>query len=85
MPLEATKSPHSSTKAFFWRGRSYAFMAHDGGGQYDRAIQDYDQSIRLNPNDALVFYARGRVYMLMGQQDRAMQDFNQYYSIAGGP
>src|SRR5262249_30129616 len=32
------------------RGRAY-----DGKGDYDRAIADYNESIRLNPKDAVVY------------------------------
>ena len=46
-------------------------------GQYDRAIQDYDQAIRLNPNWAEAFNNRGRAYSDKGQHDRAIQDLDQ--------
>jgi tetratricopeptide (TPR) repeat protein len=39
---------------FYNRGNVYY-----GKGQPDRAIQDYDQAIRLNPNFAEAFRARG--------------------------
>src|SRR5215475_10165435 len=59
--------------AFNNRGRAYA-----GKGQYDRAIQDFDEAIRLKPNDAIAFYNRGRAYAAgKGQYDRAIQDFDQ--------
>lgn len=32
--------------------------AYENKGQHDRAIQDFDQAIRLNPNDAIAFYNR---------------------------
>jgi len=42
--------------AFYNRGNAYVRK-----GQNDRAIQDYDQAIRLNPNFADAFYNRGNV------------------------
>jgi tetratricopeptide (TPR) repeat protein len=45
-------------------------------GQYDRAIEDYNQAIRLNPDETL-FAGRGVVYFDKGQYDRAIQDFDQ--------
>ena len=30
--------------------------------QHDRAIQDFDQAIKLNPNYAIAFYNRGNAY-----------------------
>ena len=44
----------SLAKIFYNRGNGYLDKS-----QYDRAIQDYDQAIRLNPNFALAFYWRG--------------------------
>jgi tetratricopeptide (TPR) repeat protein len=58
--------------AFVNRGNAYS-----GKGQNDRAIQDYDQAIKLNPNDADTFFDRGSVYSDKGQYDRAIQDFDQ--------
>jgi lipoprotein NlpI len=42
-----------------------------------RAIQDYDQAIKLDPNDATAFNNRGRAYNDKGQYDRAIADFNE--------
>lgn len=45
-------------------------------GPYDRAIQDFDQAIRLKPNDAsFFFYHRSIVLRAQGQQARAVADF----------
>ena len=46
-------------------------------GEFDRAIQDYDQAIRLNPRDADAFDGRGGAYNSKGEYDRAIQDFDQ--------
>ena len=56
---------------FYNRGIAYA--AKD---KYDRAIEDFDHAIRLNPNDAGAFVARGRTYALKDQYDRAIEDFD---------
>ena len=40
-------------------------------GQHDRAITDYTEAIRLDPNDPVAFAARGSVYADKGQHDRA--------------
>jgi tetratricopeptide (TPR) repeat protein len=57
-------------KAFRNRGNAYA-----GKGQSDRAIEDFDQAIRLNPNNAEAFYNRGVALRALGQQARAIADF----------
>src|SRR5580698_3461390 len=50
------QSGHNLAVAFSSRGTAYARK-----GQYDRAIEDLDQAIRLNPNDAVAFNNRGGV------------------------
>jgi tetratricopeptide (TPR) repeat protein len=56
--------------AFHARGNAYGRKR-----EYDRAIRDYDQAIRLNPNDASVFISRGLAYRALGQQAQAAEDF----------
>ena len=50
-------------------------------GEYDRAIQDFTEVIRLNPNDAAVYYLRGIAYMLKSEYDRARSDFNKALAL----
>lgn len=58
------------------RGQAYvANGLHENGydlGQYTRAIQDFDEAIRLKPDDAFAFYTRGMIEGEMG--NRAAQD-----------
>ncbi len=56
--------------------------AYDNNKQYDRAIQDYDQAIKLNPNYAIAFFNRGRAYLNKGQYDHAIQDYDQATKLA---
>src|SRR6516164_4340966 len=44
--------------------------------QYDRAIQDYDQAIKLDLNEAIPLNNRGNAYYKIGQVDCAIQDFD---------
>ena len=46
-------------------------------GQHDRAIQDLDQAIKLNPSYAIAFHSRGLAYHAKGQHDRAIQDYDE--------
>ena len=46
-------------------------------GDYDRAIQDTDQAIVLNPNESSFYYTRGLAYKKKGDFDHAIQDFNE--------
>ena len=57
---------------FYNRGIAYLDrLAHD------RAIQDFDQAIRLNPSLGFAFNNRGLAYSRKGNDDRAIQDFDQ--------
>ena len=50
-------------------------------GDYDRAIADYTQAIRLDPNDAWAYNNRGSAYYNKGDWDRAIADFTQAVRI----
>jgi tetratricopeptide (TPR) repeat protein len=70
--------------AFFARADAYRdkaqwdFDAHLADGAYeDRAIADYDEGIRLNPNNAAAFRNRGFVNSRRQRYDRAIQDFDE--------
>jgi tetratricopeptide (TPR) repeat protein len=44
---------------------------------FDRAIADFTQAIRLDPNNAVVYNERGRVYIDKRDQNKAIADCNQ--------
>lgn len=46
-------------------------------GDYDRAIQDYNQAIKLNGKFAMAYNNRGVAYDNKGEYDRAIQDYEQ--------
>jgi tetratricopeptide (TPR) repeat protein len=48
-------------------------IAYHLKGQPDRAIEDFDQAIRLNPNLSAAFNNRGNTSLLKNQPDRAIQ------------
>jgi tetratricopeptide (TPR) repeat protein len=52
--------------------RAIAFMTK---GDYDRAIQDYDQVLSLDPKNGLAFNNRGLAYGRIGDFDRAISDY----------
>jgi tetratricopeptide (TPR) repeat protein len=43
----------------------------------DRAIADFTEAVRLDPKDAMAFYARGLAWNTNGNPDRAMADFTE--------
>jgi tetratricopeptide (TPR) repeat protein len=44
---------------------------------YDRAIADYSEALRLDPQFALAFYNRSLAYRDKGDKDRAIDDYVQ--------
>jgi tetratricopeptide (TPR) repeat protein len=65
--------------AFNNRGRAY-YIKHD----YDLAIQEYTQAIRVKPDFADAFNNRGAAYHTKGDYDRAIQDYSQAIHLNPG-
>ena len=57
--------------------------AFSNKGELDRAIEDYDHAIRLNPRDVRAYDNRGLAHTRKGDLDRAIQDFDQAVAGAG--
>jgi tetratricopeptide (TPR) repeat protein len=73
---------HRLAAAFFVRADAYRdkaqwdFDAYLADGVYeDRAIADYDEGLRLDPNNAAAFRNRGFLNARRQRYDRAIQDF----------
>lgn len=63
-------------------------IGYDSKGQFDTAIENFDQAIRINPNSALAYYNRGVAYTNRGNwfnsfEDRlrGLQDINKATSL----
>jgi tetratricopeptide (TPR) repeat protein len=56
--------------AFTDRGNAYR-----NKGELDKAVADYNQALRLDPNYASAYYNRGGVYRTMRNFDAAIADF----------
>lgn len=67
--LTATPIPPDSA---FYRKRADDYTSK---GEYDRAISDYDEAIRLNSQDAVAYYSRGFAYHYKNNQDRAFENY----------
>lgn len=52
----------------------YLALAHFYKGEYELAISDFSQAIKLKPEDARNYVYRGYVYYLMGEYNRAIAD-----------
>jgi Flp pilus assembly protein TadD len=44
---------------------------------YDRAISEYNEAIKLEPHNATYYFARGVAYLDTNDYDKAISDFNE--------
>src|SRR5215813_12817425 len=51
--------------------------AYTAAGDYNRAVQDFDQAVSLDPNDAAAFNGRGVVRSAERDYERAIKDYDQ--------
>src|SRR5580658_4163119 len=66
-----TETQKNLSIAFNNRGNAYRTKEDN-----DRAIADYNESIRLNPKYAYPYNGRGNVWRDRGDNDRAIADYN---------
>jgi tetratricopeptide (TPR) repeat protein len=78
--IQASKDPPQKlATAFDNRG-----VAYRRKGEYDRALQDYDQAISLNPGSAYPYNNRGIIYRIKGDYDRAISDYDEAIWLKSG-
>jgi tetratricopeptide (TPR) repeat protein len=44
-------------------------------GEYEKAISDFTEVVKLVPSDAMALSRRGQAYEALGQRDHALSDF----------
>jgi tetratricopeptide (TPR) repeat protein len=69
-------NPNNEAFAYFNSGYAYGEK-----GDYDRAIADYTQAIRIDPNHAKAYNNRGAAYADKRDNDRAIADYTQAIRI----
>jgi lipoprotein NlpI len=70
------EEPADRAVAFNNRGN-----AHAARGDYPRAIADYDESSKLDPQFVWAYANRGRTYLFSGNVAKAREDFQQAVKI----
>ena len=58
--------------AWFEMGISYGELRW-----FDKAVEAVNKAIALQPDSGLYYYGRGRIYLMLGAEDRAMADFQR--------
>jgi tetratricopeptide (TPR) repeat protein len=66
------KDPEHASECYGFRGYTYA-----DAGDYDKAITDLTEAIRLKPEWAEWYYDRGAVYAAQGKYDKSVLDFTK--------
>jgi tetratricopeptide (TPR) repeat protein len=66
------ETPENVARAFFDRGRAWS-----DEGKYDRAVDDFNRAIELDPAYPDAFNGRALAYSGLQQYERALQDFEQ--------
>ncbi|MCL4504036.1 MAG: tetratricopeptide repeat protein [Deltaproteobacteria bacterium] len=56
-------------------------IANSQNGRYDQALKDFNDALKLKPNDALLITYRGVVYYAKRQTGLAMKDFDRAIRI----
>ncbi len=74
--LNSSASNEIKSQALFQRGVRY-----QASQQIDKAIADFDQSIQLNPQNALSFAARGAAYIRQENFEVARRDIDNAISL----
>lgn len=64
-------APIRFREGYFWRGEAFG---HEG--QYDRAIEDYNTAISIDPKYGAAYFNRGSMFLVKGDYDRALEDFD---------
>ena len=54
---------------------------HFQQGKYEEAIADYDQAIRIKPQDAIAYYNRGTAKGVLRKYEEAIADYNEAIRI----
>ena len=68
--------PEARAEAYWSRGE-----ANDQTGQKERAIADYTEAIRLEPDATRAYFARGQIYQSRGDHDLAIADFSKFVQL----
>jgi protein O-mannosyl-transferase len=67
------KYPHQLAVAHVNRGE-YWYK----NNQMDKALEDFNEAIKINPDSPMAFQNRGLIYLMQSNLSKALQDYNRY-------
>lgn len=79
LSFSACGSVEASAELYVDQGNELAKV-----GDYDGAVDEYSEAIRLNPRIAIAYHDRGFAYFMLGQLRRAIEDFNDAIRLDPG-
>ncbi|MGH6977268.1 MAG: tetratricopeptide repeat protein, partial [Stellaceae bacterium] len=74
------ESDKNRNAAFYNRGTAFSAK-----GQYDRAIADFSQALKLDPDDGISYIGRGNAYLQSRDFDHAGPDFDAAIRLHAQP
>jgi tetratricopeptide (TPR) repeat protein len=69
-------APAVRSRAFFLRGVSHAHL-----GRFQRAIRDYDEAIRINPQHTMALNNRADAWLRLGEPAQGLPDIDRALAI----
>ena len=61
---------------YIMRAHGLRGLAYKGQQRYNEAIQDFDEAVKLSPDESRNYVNRGLTYMAMNENVNAVNDFN---------
>ena len=52
-------------------------MAYGKKGNFDKEIEDYNEAIHLDPNEAMIYFNRADAHRMKGETDKAIADYTE--------
>jgi len=77
---KATRPNLMDADAYNTRGNRYLELR-----QLRRAIEDFDEAVRLDPKYAVAYGNRAIAYKLQGNKAKAIADFEKFITLASNP